>query len=90
MKKKILRILCLAVAALGSLELLGNLAAWGTAKYLISFAIRGDSASVGIIGGADGPTAVFVAAAVGNHWLIPLAMVALGVTGYLCLKKCNK
>ena len=85
MKKKILKILCLAVAVLGSLELLGNLAAWGIAKYMTGFPIRGESASVGIIGGADGPTAVFVTTSVGGHWLIPIAMVVLGIAGYLCL-----
>lgn len=90
MKKKILRILCLTVAALGGLELLGNLAAWGVAKYLTISAARGEMASVGIIGGADGPTAVFVTTSVGGNWLIPLAMVVLGLVGYICLKKCNK
>ena len=88
--KKVLKILCLIVAALGTLELLGNLAAWGIAKYLTGVAIRGDSASVGIIGGADGPTAVFVTTSVGGHWLIPVAMVVLGLAGFICLKKCNK
>ena len=90
MKRKILKTLCLIVAALGSLELLGNLAVWVIAKYHTISATRGEMASVGIIGGADGPTAVFVTTSVGGHWLIPLAMVALGLVGYLCLKKCNK
>ena len=88
--KKVLKILCLIIAALGGLELLGNLAAWAVAKYLTISAIRGESASVGIIGGADGPTAVFVTTSVGGHWLIPLAMVVLGLAGFICLKKCNK
>lgn len=88
--KKMLKILCLIVAALGGLELLGNLAASAVAKYLTVSAVRGNMASVGIIGGADGPTAVFVTTSVGSHWLIPLAMVVLGIAGYLCLKKCNK
>ena len=88
--KRVLKILCLIVAALGTLELLGNFASWGIAKYLTGVAIRGNSASVGIIGGADGPTAVFVTTSVGGHWLIPLVMVVMGVMGYICLKKCNK
>ena len=90
MKSKILKILCLIVAAIGGLELVGNLAAWGIAKMIAGFAARGEMASVGIIGGADGPTAVFVTTSVGTHWLIPLAMVVLGLAGYICLKKCNK
>lgn len=90
MLKKLLKILCLVIAAIGGLELLGNLAAWGIAKYLAISAVRGDMASVGIIGGADGPTAVFVTTNGTSHWLIPFAMVALGIAGYLCLKKCNK
>lgn len=90
MKRKTLKILCLMVAALGGLELLGNLAAWGIANHMADLAVRGDMASVGIIGGADGPTAVFVTTSGGGHWLIPIAMVVLGIAGYLCLKKCNK
>lgn len=90
MKKRVLRGICLAVAILGGLELLGNLAAWGIAKCLMVSAARGEIGTVGIIGGADGPTTVFVASAGVVNWLLPLALVAMGIAGYICLKKCNK
>lgn len=51
---------------------------------------RQDAASLGIIGGADGPTAVFVT---GPSWIFMAAdclLVAVGIFGYLRLRKCNK
>lgn len=47
------------------------------------------AASVGIIGGADGPTAVFVAAAPGFDWeiVIMTALLIVGIVGFLLLRK---
>lgn len=49
-------------------------------------------ASVGVIGGADGPTAVFVTSPAGFDWGTPLMflLLAIGVTGFLRLRKCGR
>lgn len=90
MKRKLLKTGCLAAIILGGLELLGNLVGWVVAKYVTAAAFRGEFSGVGVIGGADGPTAVFVTTAGLSHWLIPLALLAVGLLGLYGLKKCNK
>ena len=55
-----------------------------------SIAASGGSASIGIIGGADGPTAVFITGNPAWYLIIRLAVIALGVVGYLCLLRCKK
>lgn len=80
------RFLFLGLIVLGGLELLGNLAAWG---IVMSMQMAPAGASVGVIGGADGPTAVFVTGP-GWIWLLRVLSVAVGITGYLRLRKCNK
>lgn len=90
MKRKLLKIACLAATIVGGLELVGNLAAWVAAKYVTAAAFRGEISGVGVIGGADGPTAVFVTTSGLTHWLIPLALLAVGLLGLYGLKKCNK
>ena len=53
----------------------------GLLVLLLNFSVS-ESASVGIIGGADGPTAIFVTAAHGGYrwllWVLVLAMCLLG------------
>lgn len=90
MKRKLLKLVCLAATLLGGLELLGNVAAWVAVKYVTAAVSRGEFSGVGIIGGADGPTAVFVTTSGLQHWLIPLALLAVGLLGLYGLKKCNK
>lgn len=90
MKEKLVKLACLALAVAGGLELLGNVAAWVAGKFFALSVARGDFAAVGVIGGADGPTAVFVTGPALEGWLIPLAMVAVGLLGLYGLKKCNK
>ena len=46
--------------------------------------------SVGIIGGADGPTAIFVAGPVWAAYLPPVAMLVIGIWGYLRLCRCRQ
>lgn len=55
-----------------------------------SLAASEGSASIGIIGGADGPTAVFITGNPAWYLFIRLAVIALGVVGYLCLLRCKK
>lgn len=43
--------------------------------------------TVGAIGGADGPTAVFVTAAPWKRYIIPAAALVIGIVGILVLRK---
>ena len=46
-------------------------------------------ADIGIIGGADGPTAVFVTSSPGAGWLLILAVLS-AATAYLVLRRRKK
>ena len=52
----------------------------------------GNDSSIGIIGGADGPTAVFVTASVGSAWQMfgMILLLAVGILGYLKLSRFGK
>lgn len=56
----------------------------------ISFPV--ESHSVGIIGGADGPTAVFVTRQVGTDWdlVIMAAVLVVSILAFLRLRKCKQ
>ena len=45
--------------------------------------------SIGIIGGADGPTAIFVTSAGLRPWIL-LLLAAVGIGGWLWLRKRKK
>lgn len=45
------------------------------------------AASVGIIGGADGPTAIFVTAPGWYSYIIPVLVLAAGIWGICRLRK---
>ncbi|MBR3949850.1 MAG: sodium ion-translocating decarboxylase subunit beta [Oscillospiraceae bacterium] len=49
-----------------------------------------EASSVGIIGGADGPTAVFVTTPGWMHCILPVLALAVGIFGYLRLRKCRQ
>lgn len=53
--------------------------------------IAGQAASLGIIGGADGPTAIFVTTGTVMDWdaFIVGAICALGIAAFLRLRKCK-
>lgn len=65
-------------------RLLGQLLYW-----FFQLQTRQESFSVGVIGGADGPTAVFVTSSALSHWLLPAALLAVGIIGFLRLRKCK-
>ena len=85
------RFLFLACAAYGVAELLGSLVAWiaylAIADPVLQFR---ESASIGIIGGADGPTAIFVTTPSWTEYVVPLLVLAVGIWGYLRLRKCSQ
>ena len=88
MDKKILRVICIACIVLGAVELLGSLAAWLLACVFPALSVSvGQAASVGVIGGADGPTAIFVTGPVWTAYLPPVLLMAVGIFGLRKLKR---
>ena len=80
------RFLFLGIAAIGGVQLGVFVAFFGA--VLLGFT-GPEAASIGIIGGADGPTAIFVTT---PAWTRPAWMAALliiGVVGYLLLRRCK-
>ncbi len=85
------RFLFLAAAVFSGLWLAAD-AAFQMAILSSLEANLGQAGSVGIIGGADGPTAVFLTAKVGFDWnlLLMVLLLAAGIFGFLRLRKCKK
>lgn len=86
------RYLFAACAVYGAWKLLGAL--WVNLIYL---GIRAwdhvspqmMAVSVGVIGGSDGPTAIFVTTPPWLHSLVPVGMLVLGIWGFLRLSRCK-
>ena len=85
------RFLFLGIGAIGGVRLLYD----GVVSLIGYFILHrelvqnGSAAAIGIIGGADGPTAIFVTT---PAWIRPAWMAALlivGVVGYLLLRRCK-
>ncbi len=77
------RWVCLVVAILCAIGLVWK----GIIGLFVYTLTRGESASIGIIGGADGPTAIFVAtnpATIGPI-IVPLILLILGLVGFYLL-----
>ena len=92
------RFLFAAMAACGAAELLGVL--WG---YLVYFwyhlvysevmcigATTMESSSIGIFGGADGPTAIFVTTPIWMQYTLPVLALVIGIWGFLRLRRCKQ
>lgn len=62
------------------------------AAFLSSLKAELGAASIGIIGGADGPTAIFLTTKVGIDWdiVIMLLILVVGLLGFLRLRKCRR
>ncbi len=85
------RFLFFAAAAYGGAQLLGSLMGWIIWLFLSDPILSmGDAASVGIIGGADGPTAIFVTTPGWMSYAGPCLMLILGIWGFLRLRKCKR
>ena len=84
------RFLFAALAVYGGWKLIGGLAA--ALLYLSLSDPLSQAASVGIIGGADGPTAIFVTTRVPElyHFVIPALLMAVGIWGFVRLRKCKQ
>lgn len=87
-KKNPWRFAFLAMAAVGALEILGNLVAWIAYLFMPDpFLTMSEASTVGIIGGADGPTAVFVASPGWSHWLVPVLLLICGIFGFVRMSR---
>ena len=76
-----------ALAAYGAAELLGSLVAWVLMQYYKTSSLNvGEAASIGVIGGADGPTAVFVTTPGWLHYIAPVLLLMIGIWGLLRLR----
>lgn len=86
------RFLFAVLAAYGGAKLLGSL--WSQILYWIMRAevmfSPGESAAIGVIGGADGPTAIFVTRAPGADYLLAVLFLIVGIWGFFRLCKCKR
>ena len=83
-KKTLLRLACLLLAIFSGFNLLCSIAAWLIADVFggISFNVT-KASTIGIIGGADGPTSIFITATPVQCWetLLWLALLVVGIFG---------
>lgn len=77
--------------------LFGALAVYGAIKlgaqilfWMITMETYRESMSIGVIGGADGPTAIFITSPEWTSYLLPAALMVAGIWGFLRLRKCKK
>ena len=84
------RFLFAAVSVYGAVRLLGSLISHVIAFFIgISMAVS-ESSTVGIIGGADGPTAIFVTAPRWTGLAISFGALFIGAVGYFLLRRCKR
>lgn len=88
-KKNPLQFVFAVIAALGALGLISYLACWLIGNVLGGISFNLPASSIGIIGGADGPTAVFVTAATGLVWE-PVLCVVMLVVGFIGFRRLNR
>lgn len=82
------RYLFAVVAAYGAARLLKSII--GQILYwLLQIEIQRETASIGVIGGADGPTAIFVASSAGAGYIWAVVLLVIGIWGFLRLRKCK-
>ena len=87
-RKNLWRIAFLAIGSVGLWKLLKMLAV--RVLYLFwknPYLTMGNAASVGIIGGADGPTAIFITTPDWASWIVPVILLGIGISGFLYIKK---
>jgi len=85
------RFLFAAAALYGAAELLGSFIAWIAFLVIADPVLQaGEAHSVGIIGGADGPTAIFVTTPEWTGYVIPVLALIVGIWGFLRLRRCRQ
>lgn len=89
--KKLLKWICLALILAGGYELLGSVITWILSLAMTVREISvGEAATIGIIGGADGPTAIFVTRPAWTGYVLPVVCLLIGIVGFLKLCKTEK
>lgn len=89
--KKLLKWICLALILAGGYELLGSVITWILSLAMTVREISvGEAATIGIIGGADGPTAIFVTRPAWTGYVLPVVCLLIGIVGFLKLRKTEK
>ncbi len=83
------RYLFAAIAAYGAAKLLKLLFAQ-ILYWTMQIPLRLESASIGVIGGADGPTAIFVTSSPAAGHILGVVLLIVGIWGFLRLSKCLK
>ena len=79
-----------AVAVYGAARLLGSLLSRIAAFFIgVSIAV-GESSTVGIIGGADGPTAIFVTSPRWTGLAVSFGAMAIGIVGFVLLRRLKR
>ena len=85
------RFLFAALAAYGAAELLGSLAGFILYLFMADPLFHaGEASSIGIIGGADGPTAIFITTPSWTGYVLPVAALIIGIWGFMRLRKCRR
>lgn len=79
-----------ALAVYGGIRLLDKLWTGIVFFWATGMLQKTEAASIGIIGGADGPTAIFVTSPAWAHWLIPVLLLTLGILGFVRLCRCKR
>ena len=82
---KIWRCLFLGLAALGGVGMIPAVRAKLLLFCMGASVPQTRSASIGIIGGADGPTAIFVTSRTDGSFLVPLVLLLVGILGFAVL-----
>ena len=82
----------LAAAVYGGAELLAGL--WANLLYWVlrtqAALTPNEAVSIGVIGGADGPTAIFVTTPTWMHYITPVILLVIGCWGFWRLRKCRQ
>ena len=88
-RKSLWRFFFAGVAAYGAAKilklLLGQLLYW-----FMHIPMRQETASIGVIGGADGPTAVFVTSSPATGHIVAVVLLVVGIWGFFRLCRCKK
>lgn len=86
------RFLFAAFGIYGALYFLGHL--WSRILFWIwqleALARPDPGVSVGIIGGADGPTSIFVTVPQWTSYILPTLALVVGITGFVLLSRCKR
>ena len=77
------------VAACGAAKLIKLLIAQ-ILYWTMQIPLRLESASVGVIGGADGPTAIFITSRPATDHIVAIILIIVGIWGFIRLGRCLK